>query len=598
MKKRATIKDVAKLSGTSITTVSRVLNKSVHPVRKKLKKKVIEAARELNYKPNIYGQMLKSKISHEIGIIVPNISNPYYSQLISVIENEIISANYTSIIFSSFNDVEMEKRHIDTLIQRQVAGVMISSIGEVDSIIENLDNEKIRFVLFDQDYKDLYCDSVSFDFHKSSYMAVEFLINNGFKDIAFLTPPFDRKSRRMLYKGYIDALEDNGIKPKKELTIQSSESKTDNDEYKNGNYLAKLLLKQKQLPEAVVAINDITAIGIINELESKGINIPEDLSIISFDDITFAKMFTPALTTMRQPFYETGISTAQKLLKKIEGKEPDNNKIIIEPELIIRDTVKIKKKGDKMLEKSFDKLKVKKFETREKMGQGAAQDAADILINLLAKQEEVNVVFASAPSQDDFLNHLIEYKEIDWSRINAFQMDEYIGLTIDDDNSFSTYLRQSILDKVKTKENYFMNGMEDPEKECKRYQKLLEAHPIDVVFMGIGENGHIAFNDPPVADFNDSKMIKIVELDEVSRVQQVNDERYDSIEEVPKRAITLTIPTVTSGKYSLCIVPTINKAEAVKATLMGEISEKTPASILRTVNNAKMYIDKEAASLL
>lgn len=251
-----------------------------------------------------------------------------------------------------------------------------------------------------------------------------------------------------------------------------------------------------------------------------------------------------------------------------------------------------------MIEKTYDKLKVKIYDTREEMGKQAAEEAREILLKLLKNQDEVNIVFASAPSQDDFLNHLIGFKEIDWSKINTFQMDEYIGIEIADKNSFSSYLRDNVFNRINTKYNYYMNGMNDPEAECDRYEKLLEEHPIDIVFMGIGENAHIAFNDPGIAEFNDPKVIKTVELDDRSRKQQVNDGRYKSLKEVPKKAITLTVPTLVSGKHSFCIVPTQNKAPAVKETLIGEITEDTPASVLRTVDNSIMYLDKEAASLL
>lgn len=341
-KKRPTIKDVAELSETSITTVSRVLNETDYPVKQKLVDRVLEAAKELNYKPNIYGQMLKNGVSNEIGIVVPNLSNPYYSQMISVIEQELISTDYTPIIFSSFNDVDLEKKHINTLLQRQVAGILFSSIGDVNYAIDIFKKENVEFVLFDQDFGNINADVISFDFYKSGYMAVEFLIQNNHKNIAFLTAPFDRPSRKLLYEGYKNALKDNNIKLSKELTIQLEKVQSQNDEYKNGNHLAQLLLKKDNLPDAVVAINDITAIGIINELEENGINIPEDLSVISFDDITFAKMFTPALTTIRQPYYTIATRASKMLLRNIRGKDIKFKKEVIEPEIIIRDTVKIK----------------------------------------------------------------------------------------------------------------------------------------------------------------------------------------------------------------------------------------------------------------
>lgn len=251
-----------------------------------------------------------------------------------------------------------------------------------------------------------------------------------------------------------------------------------------------------------------------------------------------------------------------------------------------------------MIEKYFDNIDLKIFNTREEMGYIGAKEAAKVIKELLLNNDEINMVFAAAPSQQDFLDNLISYKDIEWNRINAYHMDEYIGLEIGSKNSFSRFLMDAIFNKVPFKSINLINGMNEPQSECERYTKLINDNPPDIIVMGIGENGHIAFNDPDVADFNDPYFVKIVELDEISRNQQVNDGCFDSIDNVPKKAITLTIPTLTNCENIFCIVPTKNKAKAVKDTLTGEISTICPASILRTVNNVKMYIDSDAASLL
>lgn len=250
------------------------------------------------------------------------------------------------------------------------------------------------------------------------------------------------------------------------------------------------------------------------------------------------------------------------------------------------------------MEKTTNKIIVQTFKTRDEMGKQAAADVAQTISKLLTIQEEVNMIFASAPSQSDFLNALLTHKEIDWSRINAFHMDEYIGLGLTDGSSLSCYLRQTFLNHIQTKMNFFIDGTKNPLEECVRYQSLIEEHPIDIVCMGIGENGHIAFNEPHVADFNDPLKIKIIDLDDTSIMQQVNDGTFSTVEKVPRKGITLTIPTLTSGKYTFCIVPTSNKAEAVRKTLKGEINSNTPASILRTLDRVNLYLDEEAASLI
>lgn len=246
-------------------------------------------------------------------------------------------------------------------------------------------------------------------------------------------------------------------------------------------------------------------------------------------------------------------------------------------------------------EMQVDKLKVKIYETRQAMGEGAAKEAAAKIKELIDKKGEINVVFAAAPSQNEFLASLINDKEIEWSKINAFHMDEYVGISKDAPQAFSNFLKDKIFSKVPFKSvNYIDVTAEDPEKECERYAALLTANPIDIIFMGIGENGHIAFNDPPVADFNDKKVVKVVELDQKCRQQQVNDGCFATIDDVPKYALTLTIPTLMSGDYIFCMVPGETKTEAVTNTVNGEISTACPATILRTHDNAILYVDKDS----
>jgi len=248
-------------------------------------------------------------------------------------------------------------------------------------------------------------------------------------------------------------------------------------------------------------------------------------------------------------------------------------------------------------QKKYGTIQLQIFETREEMGQVAAQEAAQILRGLLEEKEFVNCIFAAAPSQNEFLAAL-KRQDIPWNRINAFHMDEYIGLPQGSPQSFTGFLKRAIFDHVSFRSVNLLNGMADPHEECIRYAKLLEAAPPDVVFMGIGENGHIAFNDPPVADFYDPYKVKVVQLDPACRMQQVHDECFASIDEVPKEALTLTIPTLLSAKHLFCIVPGERKAAATAAALTGEISEKCPASILRTHKGCRMYIDKACAKEL
>lgn len=246
-----------------------------------------------------------------------------------------------------------------------------------------------------------------------------------------------------------------------------------------------------------------------------------------------------------------------------------------------------------------DKLEVKIYRSREEMGKAAAKDIAAKIRELLAEKGEINMIFAAAPSQNDVLKALVEDKTIEWNRINAYHMDEYIGLDKDAPQGFGNFLKAHIFGLVSFKSvNYIDITAEDPEKEAERYGKLLKDNPTDIVVMGIGENGHIAFNDPDVADFNDKRVVKPVKLDEICRNQQVNDGCFESIEKVPTHAMTLTVPTLGSASWLFCIVPAETKAKAVYETLNGNIDEHCPASILRTRDNAKLYLDEKSSALL
>ncbi len=246
-----------------------------------------------------------------------------------------------------------------------------------------------------------------------------------------------------------------------------------------------------------------------------------------------------------------------------------------------------------------DKLTVKIDNTRDEMGKTAAKDVAAAIKEALAKKDEINMIFAAAPSQNDMLKYLCEEEGIEWERINAFHMDEYIGLSPDAPQCFSRFLERYIFNLKPFKSvNLIDPGAADAQAECDRYSALLNAVEIDIVCMGIGENGHIAFNDPHVALFDDPETVKIVALDEKCRMQQVNDGCFENIDQVPKYALTLTIPTLMNANRHFCVVPAITKAGAVKRTLQGDISTECPATILREKDGAILYCDADSSSLL
>lgn len=243
-----------------------------------------------------------------------------------------------------------------------------------------------------------------------------------------------------------------------------------------------------------------------------------------------------------------------------------------------------------------NRFSVKRCGTREILGKIAASDVCETVNMLLNERENINMIFAAAPSQIDFLNNFCKC-DIDFSRINAFHMDEYIGLDKDAPQGFGNFLYKYLFSKVDFKSVHYLSGdRETVDKTCADYSALLEKYPVDIVCMGIGENGHIAFNDPAFADFNDKKLVKPVMLDEVCRGQQVNDKCFKKLSEVPAGALSLTVPALMCAKYHFCMVPTAFKANAVREMIYGEISEKCPASILRTSKNAVLYLDSDSAA--
>lgn len=240
-------------------------------------------------------------------------------------------------------------------------------------------------------------------------------------------------------------------------------------------------------------------------------------------------------------------------------------------------------------------LKIKVFKTRQELGDDAAEMVAAKIRGLHGSQDVVNVIFAAAASQNEFLAKLITL-DVDWTRVNAFHMDEYIGLPEGAPEHFSHFLGERIFNKVPFANVFRLNGSpEDPQQECERYSDLLRRYPTDITCMGIGENTHLAFNDPFEAKFEDEQLVKVVELHVASRQQQVNEGCFAKLSDVPEIAFTLTVPALIHAKEIYCMVPGPSKAAAVYHTLADDISEEFPSTILRTLPHAWLFLDEESA---
>ncbi len=255
---------------------------------------------------------------------------------------------------------------------------------------------------------------------------------------------------------------------------------------------------------------------------------------------------------------------------------------------------KIKFQGFKV-----DALSVRSYLLFTDMAIDAARLAGKYLQDCLSYQDNARVILATGTTQIKFLEALITLGGIDWSRIVFFHLDEYLGIEENHIGSFRRYLRDRVENVLKPKAFHYIQGDTiQPLDECDRYTKLLQEKPIDLCLLGIGENGHLAFNEPSIADFNDTKAIKLVKLDNSTRQQQVNQGYFSQLDAVPQYAFTLTIPTICTAKKIFCMANGDRKSYIVKEMLKGEISPKCPASVLRYQANATLFLDAGAANLL
>ena len=243
-------------------------------------------------------------------------------------------------------------------------------------------------------------------------------------------------------------------------------------------------------------------------------------------------------------------------------------------------------------------MKIEVFKTKNDMGKAAAEEAARILIDAIREKGEATFIIATGASQFEFLENITSISSIDWSKTTMFHLDEYIGFPETHPASFRKYLRERLINKVHPGNVYLIKGdAKSPESECERLGKIIIQKEIDVAFVGIGENGHLAFNDPP-ADFDTRKPYLVVELDDACRKQQLGEGWFKSFDDVPKRAISMSINQIMESKNIICTVPDSRKAQAIKDCLESDISPDHPASILRNHESVFLFLDKDSAKLL
>ena len=251
------------------------------------------------------------------------------------------------------------------------------------------------------------------------------------------------------------------------------------------------------------------------------------------------------------------------------------------------------------IERTFDKLSVRIFTNQAELAASARSDATRILSETIAQRGEANFMVATGNAGLQFMAALRQASGIDWSKINLFHMDEYVGISAQHPASFRRFIHQYLSDAVKPGAAYYLEGdAPDAQAECQRYAGLLLQHPIDLCHCGIGENGHLAFNDPPVADFADPLVVKVVALDQACRQQQVGEGHFPALAAVPTHALTVTIPALLAARRIIAVVPEKRKAKAVYEALYGPLDTSCPASMLRRQSHAVLYLDRDSAQLL
>lgn len=345
MAKQATIRDVAKLAGVSQATASRALNNPDYPVDAKLRQKVRDAAEKLEYLPNIMAQSLRKDVNRDIGLVIPNVSNPFYLQTMLGINDVMAQQSYQMILCNTMRNAEQEQGYLRQLYERQVKGVILSTVDESSETVKAYARRGMKFVLLDQLPDGVESPGIHFDSRAGARMAVEYLISQGHRRIVFATMPMTRWTRIEMQKGYRDAHLMASIPYDSRLVYECGSDVADvadDTELLAGRDIAAHFLADGCPATAILCNNDMVAIGVIQTLLKNGTRVPEDVSVMGFDDIPFASAFVPALTTIHCPAAETGRLAALMMLDMLSNNTANSMAVSMNltPSLVIRESVR------------------------------------------------------------------------------------------------------------------------------------------------------------------------------------------------------------------------------------------------------------------
>lgn len=336
-----TIYDVAKHCNVSVATVSRIVNNVDYPVSDELKNRVRSAVKELRYKPNMLGKNLKSNRSNEVGVIIPNISNYYYPSLIAGINDSLINSGYNVLLCNSYRNPEHEKKQFNFLLQKQVKGIIISTVSDDTKWIEEVLPDDVTVIAIEQNL-DVDTHRVCFDYFAGGYMAAEYLAGLGHTEIAFLSSPLTYASRKQRMEGFTAGLKNKGIDiSPKSIHVSDYEHDDENSyEFNIGRRLTESMIRQGDLPTAVFCINDMLALGVIGTFQRHGIKVPDDVSVMGFDNLSLSEIVTPSLTTIDQSMREIGVRAIELLNKSFKDMSAPLETIQFEPRIVERESVR------------------------------------------------------------------------------------------------------------------------------------------------------------------------------------------------------------------------------------------------------------------
>ena len=341
----ATISDVAQLSGTSIATVSRVLSGSSYPVSARTRARVLDAARQLQYSPNLLGHMLKAKINRCLGVIIPSFQNPFFTQLVMGIEHAAREQVYIPFVFSSQRDAQTERELISQLQHLRISGLLLSATDHDAGALTAYLDSGASAAVFESDYPlDPRALDATCRMDENGYIATRALLAHGHRRIAFLTTPLTKHNRQMVNKGFCKAMEEAGLPVREEdVLIYADEREIDDGlfEFESGKELARRLMQAQGGYTGVVAVNDLLACGVMRGLSMLGVRVPQDISIVGIDDIPQCTIVTPTLTTVNQGNYHHGYEVCQALIARLEtGTCPLRQRCYRQPQLVERESVR------------------------------------------------------------------------------------------------------------------------------------------------------------------------------------------------------------------------------------------------------------------